>query len=323
MIWTPAAKIDGRLALKVVSIPTPCPKMSVIQPTSFDASKVTASEPKKLDSGSLSVYLNYGGGRVRVQAPRLTVPYDSGDYQGNEKYKVSFTLKGADSNPKVGAYLNMLKSIDDFAIDLGLKNAGKWFKLPGASRETIASLYSGGVKYAKDKETGAPRDLPPTQPVKLAKRNGAFDAELYDDKKHLMEGVTPLDVLKRNTEVTPIIDCTGLWIAAGKFGITWKLHQARVDVPGESSGSGCAIVDDDDSTPVVARPAPKAAVSKAEEAALMAAVMPSESNEEDDEEDEDEVIAPPPVPAKKVVAAAPAPAAAPTVKKVVKKVVAK
>ena len=303
--------------------------MSVVTSSNFDAKKLTVSDIKKLDNGASQVYINYDGKRLRVQAPKMPIPYDSGDYQGNQKFKVQFSFRDRTSNPKVQAYFSMLQAIDDFVIDQGVKNAGKWFKMPGASREMISLFYSPSLKFSKDKE-GNLKDYPPTQSVALKQRNSAFDAEIYDSQKRLMEGVTPMEALRRGAEVTPISDATGIWVSDKKFGLTWKLHQAVVNVPGEGGASGCLILDDEEG-PVVTKASGGAgkavAVSAAEEDDLMSAVLPSKSalveeSEDDDEEDEDEVVPAPPVPAKKVAAptpVAPAPATS-APKKVVKKV---
>jgi len=292
--------------------------MSVITPSSFDVSKLSVSEVKKLDNGSSQVYLNYDGRKLRVQAPRMPLPLDASDYQGNQKYKAQFSFKERTTSAKVAAYYSVLEQIDAFVVAQATKNAGKWFKMPGASRDTIALFYTPSVKIAKDKE-GNPKDYPPTQSVALKMRNGVFDAELYDDKKRLLEGVTPLEVLRRGAEATFITDCTGIWIADKKFGTTWKLHQARIDVAATTQ-AGCAILDDDEDGVVVAG----AGVSAQEEdAELLAAVLPPKSapadDEDEDEEDDveaDEVVQPVPVPKK---AAAPVAAPAPAVRKVVKK----
>lgn len=291
--------------------------MSVITSNTFDVKKLTVSEAKKLDNGSSQVYLNYAGGKLRLQAPRLPVPYDAGDYQGNAKHKVQFSFRDRNTNKAVGAYVNMLQAVDDYVIDQATKNAGKWFKMPGASREMIALFYTPTIKISKDKE-GNPKDYPPSQSVALKQRNGAFDAVLYDSSRQELEGITPVEAMRRGAEVTPVIDATGIWIADKKFGLTWKLVQAMINVAGEGGRSGCLIVEDGDA-PVAAG---GAGVSSAEESNLMAAVMPSatadddEDEEDEDEEDDGEVIPAPPVPAKKAVAAAPVA----TVKKVVKKV---
>jgi len=276
--------------------------------STFDAKKLTVSDAKKLDNGSSQVYINYAGGKLRLQAPRLPVPYDSGDYQGNGKHKVQFSFRDRATNKAVSSYISTLEAIDNFVIDQATKNAGKWFKMPGASREMIALFYTPTVKVSKDKD-GNPKDYPPTQSVALKQRNGTFDAVLYNASREELEGITPVEALRRGAEVTPVVDATGIWIADKKFGLTWKLVQAMVNVAAEGGRGGCLIVEDGDA------PAATNAVSAAEESNLMAAVMPSVSAaavaEDDEEEDEDEVVEAPPVPVKPAAAAP---------KKVVKKV---
>ncbi len=306
--------------------------MSVIQPTTFNASNLTISDAKKLDNGSSQAWINYSGKKLRVQAPRMPVPMDASDYKENGKFKVNLSFRDRNSNPKVEAYFKMLEAIDEYIIDTACKNSGPWFKKPGMSRDLVVDRFTPSIRYAKDKE-GNLKDYPPTQPVALKKnyKTGAFDAELYDKEKRLIEGKTPVDVLKRGSEITPILECTGIWITDKGFGATWKLFQGRVDVTAEGIEPGCAIMDEDEDdapvrssnkvkVPVVAKPATSASniVDSDEEDDIMAAVKP---NEEEDVDEDEVVEAPPPPAPKKVVKAAPAaePAAAP--KKVVKKVV--
>ena len=294
--------------------------MSVITANSYDSANLTTSDLKKLDNGSSQVYLNYNGKRLRVQGPQLSLPYDSGDYNGNKKFKTTLSLKGADKNSKVAKFKAMLEAVDNYVIDVATANAGQWFKMPGAKRELIAAFFTPSVKIAKDKD-GNPKDYPPTFAVKLAQRSGAFTTEMYDDKNSVIEGLTPVDVLRRGAEVVPIVDATGVWVGDKKFGVTWTLHQVRVVVPGEGASSkGFLGVEDDEGG---------LTVSAADEE-LMAAVMPSKAaaataadEDEDEDEEEDDVVPAPPVPAKKAAAApapAPAPAAATVTKKVVKRV---
>jgi hypothetical protein len=296
--------------------------MSVITPSSFDISKLTATVPKKLDNGSFQVYLNYNGGKLRVQAPRMPMPYNSGDYQGNQKYKAQFSFSNMDSNPKVRAYYDMLEAIDEFVLTQASKNATTWIgpkAKPGCHIDTLKPLFTGSVKLST-------KDYPPTSSVALKLRNGGFDAELYDDKKRLMEGVKPTEVLKKGTEVTAIVESTGVWIAAGRFGVAWKLVQARIDLAADGPSRGCAILDDDEEGVVVSGGAGVSAME--EDAELLAAVLPAETATEtvDDEEqeeeqpeedvEEDEVVQPVPMPTKKA-APAPAPAPAPAVRRTV------
>ena len=288
--------------------------MSIVQPSTFNPSLLTISEAKKLDNGSSQAYINYNGKKLRIQAPRLPIPMDASDYQGNGKYKVSLSFRDRDTNAKVGAYYKMLEDIDTFIINHAHDKSGPWFKKPGMAREIVVDKYTPSVKFAKDKE-GNLKPYPPTHAIALKKgKSGDFDAELYDKHKHIIEGATPIDVLKRGSEITPIVECTGIWITDKGFGATWKLFQARVDVSAEGVEPGCAIQDEDEvaaDAPVRSRIQPSKSVAptvvdEEEEADLMAAVKPAASVGE--EHDEDEVVEAPPVPK-------------PTVKKVIKKVI--
>jgi len=301
-----------------------------IKPSEFVISKVTVAPPRLLDNGSQAAYVNYDGGRLRVQAPTLAVPYPAGDYQGNKNYKVSLSFRGRETSPKINRFYQTIEAIDNLVIDTVHKNAGKWLKQATASREMIALLYTPSIRFAKDKE-GNLKDLPPTLQVALKQTNGAFNTVFYDKEGAEIEGASPLTLLKKNAEVYASVEATGIWIADKKFGLTWRLVGARMDAYGEGSGASRSLLaadSDDEGTTAVGG----AGVSAAEESSLMAAVLPSE--EAEDEEDEGEVLPAPPVPAKKVVAPAPATTTAAvtaaaattapaTVKKVVKKVVAK
>lgn len=301
--------------------------MSVIQPTNFNTSNLTISDAKKLDNGSSQAWINYSGKKLRVQAPRMPVPMDASDYKENGKFKVNLSFRDRNSNPKVDAYYKMLEAIDEFIIDTACKNSGPWFKKPNMSRDLVIDRFTPSIRFAKDKD-GKPKDYPPTQPVALKKnyKTGAFDAELYDKEKRLIEGRSPVDVLKRGSEITPILECTGIWITDKGFGATWKLFQGRVDVSAEGIEPGCAIMDDDEEesentskkVPVVAKPVASNIIDDDEEEDLMAAVNPDEKVDED--VDEDEVVEAPPPPAPKKVSKA-APAASEPVAAAPKKVV--
>jgi len=270
-------------------------QMSIVTSSNFSVSnlKVDATKKQLDNSPAAIVYLNYNGGKLRVQAPRMPVPFDSGDFQGNGKYKLNLDFKNRGTSAKVASYFDMLRAIDDYVIDQGVKNAANWLGLRGVSRETVSALYTKSIRISKDKQGN---DRAPIQSVALKKNfnTGVFDAALYDDQNRKIEGVTPMEVLRRGAEVTCILDATSIWVAGGKFGISWKLHQARVDQAAETSTSAPAFVDDDaENDAPVAAPAPAAFVA---------------DDEAEEEEEEEEVAEPVPVPA---------PAPAP--KKVVKK----
>ena len=277
--------------------------MSVVTSSSFTNSKLGVGELKALEKSS-QVYLNYDGKRILLQAPQLTVPYDASDYKGDGKFKVQFSFKGRETRPLVAKFHDTIEAIDNFVIDQAVKNSGKWFKKPGMTREMLKLFFKPTIRYSKDKDGNEKREYPPHMAVKLAtKKDGGFTAEIFDDGRKQIEGVTPVEALRRNAEVVPILSCGGVWIVDGKFGVTWALHQAVIKVAGEGgTSSGFLGVEEEGDSSLVT----------AADESLMAAVLPSKSaaaaaeseDEDEDEEEEDHTEAAPPVPVRKVTPAA-------------------
>ena len=272
----------------------------------FDASRLTLTDPKKLDNGSNQAYLNYQGKRLRVQAPQMPVPMDASDYKDNGKFKVNFSFRDRESSPKVAGYFTILEKIDNFLVDKIMEKSGPWFKKPNMSRESVLDKFTPSIRYAKDKD-GNLKDYPPTHPVAIKKsyKTGGYIPEIYNKEKALIEGRTPMEILKRGSEVTPLSEVSAVWGTDKGFGLTWSLHQALVNIPAEGAEEGCGILDEDGAAaPIVSN-----AVDDDEEGDLMAAVKPVVAAKPapapapivDDEADEDELIEAPPVPAPKAV----------------------
>lgn len=260
-----------------------------VTPLKFSVDNLKVDPTKKpLDNSPAAiVYINYNGGKLLVQAPRMPIPYDAGDFkdasgQGNGKYKVNLDFRNRETDSKVAAYHDMLEQIDEFVMREAVKNSKNWLGKQ-TTYDGISMVYTRSLRVSKDKQGN---ERSPTQNVALKKdrKTGAFDATLWDDQQRKMEGVTPLDVLRRGAEVTCVLHATSIWVAGGKFGINWKLHQARVDKAADSSDSTYCFADDevDDDEELAAAPAP-------------APVAPAFADDED--EDEEDVVEPVPVPA--------------------------
>jgi hypothetical protein len=275
--------------------------MSVITSTSFGSSKLGVGELKALEKSS-QVYLNYDGRRILLQGPQLNVPYDASDYKGDGKFKVQFSFRGRETNARIAKFHDVIESVDNFVLDQAVKNCGKWFKKPGMTRDMLKLFFKPTIRYSKDKDGNDKIEYPPHMAAKLPQKNGTFSAEMYDDNRKQIEGIGPIELLRRNAEVIPILSCGGIWIVDGKFGVTWNLHQAVIKVRGEGSSYGgfLGLEEDGDGT----------LVTSADED-LMAAVMPANANagagadddDDDESEEEDHTEEAPLVPVKKVVAA--------------------
>ncbi len=276
---------------------------AVVSPASFNVSKISFSPVKSLESGGKQAYLNYDGRPLVMQIGPLETPFGLSVYDkaSPPKYSVDLKLRGYDdaaANPKVATIYNALHSLDEFMLDQGVKNSKAWFK-GDKSREVLSELYTPVVKFSKDAD-GNVKPYPPTIKIQLRKRDGKYETQVYDDQKRPLTDVPLEDVLVKGAVLTTLIQCTGVWFAGGKFGISWKAIQIRADkVP--DSIRGFAFLDEGDEPAAASRPAAKAApAAPAKPAANAFAAL-----HDDEEEIDDEEALAPPAPVAKAAAVAP------------------
>ena len=272
---------------------------AIVFPKDFKTSNVTISAVKVMDSGAKQAYLNYEGRALMMQVSALSVPYGMSvfDKAGPVKYSVDLSLKGYDGdNVKVQQIYNAFNSLDELMIDMGVKFSKQWFKSE-LSRDIIKAFYTPSVRFSKDAE-GNVKPYPPTLKIQLKQREGKFETAVYDEKKRPMTDIPLEDVLVKGAVISSLIQCTGVWFAGSKFGLSWKAIQIKADHLPESI-RGFAFREEDE-------------VAAAKAAASAATAPSSSSNHfeslaEDDEADgaDGEVVVQPAVAAVAAVAAPP------------------
>jgi hypothetical protein len=73
----------------------------------------------------------------------------------------------------------------------------------------------------------------PTLKVKINYWEGEYkNTEIYDDNQLSLfpndNGIVPPELITKGYHVATILSCGGIWVANGKFGVTWRLFQAVV-----------------------------------------------------------------------------------------------
>lgn len=301
---------------------------AIVFPKDFKPSSITISPIKVMDSGAKQAYVNYEGHSMMMQVSGLTVPYGMSmfDKAGPVKYSVDLSLKGYDGdNVKVKQIYEAFNSLDEYMIDMGTKFSKQWFK-SDLSRDIIKAFYTPSVRFSKDAE-GNLKPYPPTLKIQLKQREGKFETAVYDEKKRPLSDIPLEDILVKGATISSLIQCTGVWFAGSKFGLSWKAMQIKADHLPESI-RGFAFRDEDEpaariTVPPPAPPAPSSNSFSAlgddddemvnDEAALAPSktVVTPPAAEDDDEA---EIVEPVAVPKKPTVT---------TVKKVMKAVVKK
>jgi len=287
---------------------------SIIFPKDFKTSSVTISPLKVMDSGAKLAYLNYDSSSFKMQLSSIPIPYGMStfDKSGPVKYSVDLSLKGYDvEGSKMKILYDAFTSLDEYMIEMGVKNSKQWFKSE-LNRDVVKAFYTPIVRFSKDAD-GNLKPYPPTVKIQLKQRDGKFDIFIVDEKKRPLTDIPLEDILVKGAIITSIIQCAGVWFAGSKYGLSWKAVQIKTDHLPESI-RGCAIRDEDETSEEVAsskisssstHPHPQTSSASKNKFAELA-----DDEEIDDEEAIVEPIkAPTPVPAP---APAPAPARAPS-----------
>ena len=278
---------------------------SVVAPSAFKTSNVTFSPVKTLESGGKQAYLNYNGAALVMQVGPLETPFGLSvfDKQGPPKYSVDLKLRGYDdptNHPKTATIYNAFHALDEFMLDQGVKNSASWFR-GTKTREVLSELYTPVVRFSVDSE-GNRKPYPPTLKVQLRKRDDKFEADIYDENKRPLNDIPLEDIIVKGTVLTALIQCTGVWFAGGKYGLSWKAIQIRADKVPHSFRGKPAFLDEEGDAEAVEVVA--AGVSKKTAPTANAGAQPNKFaalHDDDEEVNDEEALAP---------AAAAAPAAA-------------
>ena len=296
----------------------------------IDVTKIKYSEPKTLSNGGRTVYINYGGQRLVTQLPWLTLPYgvnDSSDLAAKlaalgkkpednkpRTYDLNLSFRGSDSNPKIQQALDKLKEIEQTIINAAFENRESWLRDDyDGLKNVVAKLFTPIIKYDKDKNTGkVVGKYPPTMKIKVPynEKNDKFTFDCEDkDGVEIEDFKSIMNELKGGKSLV-VIQLSGLWFAAGKFGCTWKLMRGRFQSTIQGKVPILVDSDDDNDNAPSEKPSEEddvaADAAAAAKAAKINATVIGDSDEEDakdpedpedpEEEDSDDEPPPPPPP---------------------------
>lgn len=162
------------------------------------------------------------------------------DYENKEgvrdgKFNISlcFPMDGRNT-PATDAFLSKVKEFEEKVLADVVTNSKLWIGLP--MKHDIAEFnMSSSLKYSKSKETGeTDYTKPPSIRAKVPKYENKWNVEIYDPQNNLIfptdnnSHLEPSEYVPSLSSVVCIIQCAGIWVVNGKWGITWKLVQCVV-----------------------------------------------------------------------------------------------
>jgi len=297
---------------------------SITKAKQFNPSKVTYRAPLVNKRGGKSVQCQLNGAPIVLQFP-LMLTWGVNERVDEQSGRVSYDMAlqfEPDKSTSIRKFQSALQAFQEKVLDDAVTKSKDWFGKSKLSREVAEAMMYPILKYPRKKDgSGEPdHDRNPTLKLKIPFWDGKYNIELYtmegkpayvpEDTARKMgieppQGVrSPSDVVPKASHVKGLLACTGLWMAGGRFGVTWKLVQACVRPPVRLVGSGmCHIADDSDDEEMDANlnkydASKDDSVGAYKEEEVNGPTF-DESDEEDEEEEEEEEKPPTPKPKKK------------------------
>jgi hypothetical protein len=252
---------------------------TIVMSNDFNASTDFVYTKAKLNErGGKSIgILNKSNKKALYLQTPLMLTWGVNEYVDDNTQKKSYDLalqfpNDEYNNPECDAFLKNMQELEMRIKNDAITNCKEWLNKPKMSPDAVDALWSSMLKYPKDKATEEPdKTRAPTLKIKIPYWEGVFkNVEIYSENRNLLfpndDNVAINELIGKASNVATIIQCGGIWVANGKFGVTWKLFQAVVK-PKTSLSGKCHIVlsdkdkekltsaiqahDDDDDEPVV------------------------------------------------------------------------
>ena len=232
------------------------PQEMIIKMKDFDATTDVNYKPARMNSrgGKNVSIVTPAGGKLVLQVP-LTMTWGANEMvdesSGRRSYSMNFAL---DMNSTT---YSKMKQFEDKIIADAAINSKQWFGQTNMSQEVVKALFYPILKHPKDKQSGEiDYERDPTLKVKLPYWEEKFSMELYDMESNLLfnkdsqsEDFDIMTELPQRSHVACLIECGGVWFAAGRCGVTWKFLQGKRRKPVKIEGF--CMLDDSDEEDIV------------------------------------------------------------------------
>jgi hypothetical protein len=225
----------------------------IIDGTLFNVNDIMYTTPKATPQGAKSVnILNKKTKTGLTLSTPLMLTWGAAEFVdqnsglGDGKFTLSLQFPGKEyENDETTAFLKNMKALEDKIKADALIYSKEWFGKVHKSADVVDALWTPMLKYSKDKATGD-YDLsrPPTLRIKLPQWEGVFKCEIYSedgDKLFPNPLASPLEYLKKGSNIMTLIQFAGIWFVNGKFSASWKLIQAVVQKPKATLQGQCFI----------------------------------------------------------------------------------
>jgi len=229
--------------------------MSIIKAVNLDLNKVSFSDVKTDNHGRKMVYVNYNGGKIMVQTPKMYVPNgikrwrkkDAVDNK-DDSFEMEMSFGGEDKEDKnsveIREFHTKLEEFDELVKQTIVSKSKEWLGKQKVSMETVEDAYYSRVRVKLDRE----RDLDSENFTGrfLSSKKYKTPVLIFDNNKTQLEmNESNFDmVVPKGSQVVAVLELVYLSITS-KISAKWKLVQAKV-YKNQQSITGYAMLDEDE-----------------------------------------------------------------------------
>ena len=227
---------------------------TIVSGATFNASNDYVYTKPKLNAnnGKMIGILNKNNMKSLYLSTPLMLTWGVNEYTDDKTGKKTFDMalqfpNQEYNNPECAAFLKNMQELEKRIKDDAITNCKEWLNKPKMVAEAVEALWTPMLKYPRDKATEEPdHSRAPSLKVKIPFWDDVFkNVELYNEASVQVfpndDNNSIGDYIVKGTNVATLIQCGGIWVANGKFGVTWKLFQAVVKPRTTLSGK-CHIV---------------------------------------------------------------------------------
>ena len=214
-------------------------RLHIVKPSTASSKNVVFKDPKvnpKYGNVSVSLCVKDKQGSEHpfmFELPYMRAFIGCSTFQPDgtaPKYSLPLSFNELETNSDQEHVRKFFEDFDKMVVDKVCENA-EWIKQRGKPRAVIEAFYTPSMRIPVDKETGMPTDkYPPNLKVKLPTyKSGEFVTKVYKDRSTLLG--SPLEEVPAGSMAKCLVECTGMWVVNGKFGVSWKCIQMKVRAP--------------------------------------------------------------------------------------------
>lgn len=186
--------------------------VNLTEVSAIDVSNLEYHEPMNGKMGGQYVKITYNGSKVIFQTPKCYLPFGINKYEGayGNTYSIDLSLSSKTQNMEI--FEKFIEELDEQNIKSACKNSNSWLSKP---------LDIDDIKQIYKKQLRKSDQYPSLMRVKIPTNSVGPLVTVFDIDKNII----PLENIQKQSDVTCVLELTGLYFRAKEFGVSWKVIQ--------------------------------------------------------------------------------------------------